>query len=75
MISIKTEREISLLKKAGNIVCRTHKYLEPYIKAGITTKELDKLAYVIPILSAKSINLIFLSAITLSNLIIIDILH
>ena len=29
------------MKKAGNIVYRTHKYLEPYIKPGITTKELD----------------------------------
>ena len=45
MISIKSEREISLMRKAGNIVYRTHKYLEPYIKPGITTKELDKLAY------------------------------
>ena len=45
MISIKSEREISLMRKAGNIVYKTHKYLEPYIKPGITTKELDKLAY------------------------------
>ena len=45
MISIKSEREISLMKKAGNIVYKTHKHLEPYIKPGITTKELDKLAY------------------------------
>lgn len=45
MISIKSEREISLMRKAGNIVYRTHKYLEPYIKPGITTLELDKLAY------------------------------
>ena len=45
MISIKSEREISLMRKAGNIVYRTHKYLEQYIKPGITTKELDKLAY------------------------------
>ena len=44
MISIRSQREISLLKQAGNIVYRTHKYLEPYIKEGITTKELDKLA-------------------------------
>ena len=41
MISIKSEREISLMRKAGNIVYRTHKYLEPYIKPGITTLELD----------------------------------
>ena len=45
MISIKSEREISLMRKAGNIVYKTHKYLEPYIKPGITTKELDQLAY------------------------------
>ena len=45
MISIKSEREISLLKEAGHIVYQTHNYLKPYIKPGITTKELDKLAY------------------------------
>ena len=45
MISIKSEYEIALMKKAGNIVYRTHQYLKPYVKAGITTKELDKLAY------------------------------
>ena len=45
MINIKSEREISLMKEAGNIVYKTHKYLEQYIKPGITTKELDKLAY------------------------------
>jgi len=45
MISIKSDYEISLMKKAGNIVYQTHKYLSQYIKPGITTKELDKLAY------------------------------
>ena len=45
MINIKSDYEISLMRKAGNIVYRTHKYLEPYVKPGITTKELDKLAY------------------------------
>ena len=44
MISIKTDYELELLKIAGNIVYQTHKYLRPYIKPGITTKELDKLA-------------------------------
>lgn len=44
MITIKSEREIELLKKAGNIVYKTHQYLIPYIKEGITTLELDKLA-------------------------------
>lgn len=45
MISIKTDNEIELLKKAGHIVYLTHKYLEPHIKPGITTKELNKLAH------------------------------
>ncbi len=44
MISIKSDREISFLKEAGNIVYQTHCYLKPYIKAGVRTKELDKLA-------------------------------
>lgn len=44
MITIKSKREVELLKKAGNIVYQTHQYLKPYIKEGITTKELDKLA-------------------------------
>lgn len=44
MISIKSEREIELLKVAGNIVYQTHQYLKQYLKPGITTKELDKLA-------------------------------
>ena len=45
MISIKSDYEISLMKKAGNIVYKTHQYLKQYLKPGITTKELDKLAY------------------------------
>ena len=44
MISIKSDREIELLKKAGNIVYETHQYLKQYIKPGITTLELDRLA-------------------------------
>ena len=45
MISIKSDYEIDLLRKAGHIVYLTHKYLEKYIKPGITTLELDKLAH------------------------------
>ena len=45
MINIKSDYEISLMKIAGNIVYQTHQYLKPYIKPGITTKELDKLAF------------------------------
>ena len=44
MISIKSTREIELLKIAGNIVYKTHQYLKPYLKSGITTKRLDELA-------------------------------
>ncbi len=36
---------IDKLKEAGKIVYDTHQYLSGFIKAGITTKELDKLAY------------------------------
>lgn len=45
MISIKTPREIELLRVAGEITGSTHNYLIPFIKPGVTTKELDKLAY------------------------------
>ena len=38
MINIKSQREIELMKKAGNIVYCTHQYLKPYLKEGITTK-------------------------------------
>lgn len=44
MISIKTPREIELLRIAGEITGSTHNYLKPFIKPGITTKELDRLA-------------------------------
>lgn len=44
MINIRSQREIELLKKAGNIVYQTHQYLRPFLKEGITTKELDTLA-------------------------------
>ena len=45
MISIKSDYEISLMRIAGNIVYQTHQYLKPFIKPGITTKELDKIAH------------------------------
>lgn len=44
MIKIKSDREIELMKIAGKIVGDTHNYLKQYIKPGITTKQLDKLA-------------------------------
>lgn len=42
---VKKEKELELLRIAGKIVGDTHNYLKPYIKPGITTGELDKLAY------------------------------
>lgn len=44
MITIKSPREIELMRTAGNVVYRTHQYLIPFIKEGVKTKELDKLA-------------------------------
>ena len=44
MITIKTPEEIEKLKVAGAIVGETHHYLEKYIKPGVTTKELGRLA-------------------------------
>src|SRR5574344_1471693 len=41
MITIKSAREIELMRKAGEIVGQTHQYLKKYVKPGITTKELD----------------------------------
>lgn len=44
MITIKSEHEIELMRQAGLMVSKTHKYLKDFIKPGITTKELDKIA-------------------------------
>ena len=44
MVSIKSEREIELMRHAGHINYLTHKYLSQFIKPGITTLELDNLA-------------------------------
>ena len=44
MITIKTPEQIELLRKAGKIVGDTHNYLKQFIKPGITTKELNRLA-------------------------------
>ena len=43
MITIKSEREIELMRKAGMLVSEMHKYIKPFIKEGISTLELDKL--------------------------------
>ena len=44
MITIKSDREIELMKKAGRIVARVLDELQPMIQPGITTAELDRYA-------------------------------
>jgi methionyl aminopeptidase len=44
MISIKSAKEIELMRIAGRIVAETHAKLKEVIKPGITTKELDIIA-------------------------------
>lgn len=44
MISIKSAKEIELMRVAGKIVAETHEVLKEAIKPGITTKELDIIA-------------------------------
>ena len=43
MISIKSQREIDLMKEAGAIVARVHKRLKKEIKPGITTLQINKI--------------------------------
>lgn len=43
MITIKSDREINLMRQAGWIVAKTLEYIEPFIKPGVSTLELDKL--------------------------------
>ena len=45
MISIKSEREIELMRHAGHINYLTHEEIKKHIKVGVTTKELDTVAY------------------------------
>ena len=44
MITIKSNREIELMKEASKITAETYEMLEKHIKPGISTAELDKLA-------------------------------
>lgn len=45
MISIKSDREIELMRHAGHINYLTHEEVKKHIRVGITTKELDSIAY------------------------------
>lgn len=44
MIIIKSEREVELMREAGQIVAETHALLAEVIKPGITTAEIDRIA-------------------------------
>ncbi len=44
-IKIKTEEEIQRLRRAGHVLALTHQMIEKAIKPGISTYELDQLAY------------------------------
>ncbi len=45
MISIKSAREIALMKEAGKYNQLTFREIEKHLKAGITTKEIDKITH------------------------------
>ena len=45
MISIKSKREIDLMKEAGKYNQLTFREIEKYLKVGVTTKQLDKVAH------------------------------
>lgn len=45
MISIKSDREIKLMREAGILNYLAHEEIKKHIKVGVTTKELDKVAY------------------------------
>jgi methionyl aminopeptidase len=43
MITIKSNREIELMKKAGRIVALAHQEVEKHVKPGVSTLELDRI--------------------------------
>ncbi len=45
MVTIKSNREIELMREAGRIVALAHKAVKEKIKPGVSTMELDKIAY------------------------------
>ena len=44
MITIKSKKEIELMKEAGRLTAEVYEYIGKIIKAGMSTYELDKLA-------------------------------
>jgi len=45
MVTIKSEREIELMRYAGHVNYLCHELLKSHIRVGVTTKELDQIAY------------------------------
>ena len=45
MISIKSDREIEIMREAGNQNFLTHEEVKKHIKPGVKTKDLDQVAY------------------------------
>ena len=45
MVTVKSESEIAVMKKAGAILADVLALVEEHAKPGVTTKYLDKLAY------------------------------
>ncbi|MBQ4564154.1 MAG: M24 family metallopeptidase, partial [Lachnospiraceae bacterium] len=43
-VTIKSEREIGLMREAGRVLGLVHEELRKAVKPGVTTKDLDRLA-------------------------------
>src|SRR5215469_13121005 len=43
-VLLKSRKEIANLREAGRIVAQTYEVLRPYVKAGVSTTELDGIA-------------------------------
>ena len=43
-VPLKSAREIEIMRRAGALVADTFRMLEPFVKPGVTLKELDRLA-------------------------------
>lgn len=43
-VALKSAREIEIMRRAGGLVAETFRVLEPYVKPGVTLKELDRRA-------------------------------
>ena len=43
MVTIKSEREIELMREAGKILAKVHEELGKAVKPGISTKEIDRI--------------------------------